>query len=63
MNIKVISGVGVVSGVGVDYLLFHSGLFDINCFVKIFMFSNQMIYHLGTSVASLFSILDVIVHT
>ena len=40
---KVISGVGVVSGVGVDYLLFHSGLFAINCFVKIFMFSNQMI--------------------
>ena len=26
---RVISGVGVVSGVGVDYLLFHSGLFAI----------------------------------
>ena len=26
MNMKVISGVGVVSGVGVNYLLFHSGL-------------------------------------
>ena len=34
-----------------------------NCIVKIFMFSNQMIYLLGTLVASLFSILDVIVHT